>query len=120
MAEKDNILYEKALDYAVRVINLYKHLIKGSDNMVIPKQILASGTSIGAQISESRGAQSEADFITKLHLSLKEAQETEYWLILLHRTHGISDKEYNSMNNDLQEIIALLTSSLKTLKNRKT
>ena len=118
MAEKQNILYDKGLDFAVRIIHLYEFLIKDKNNFVIPKQILASGTSIGAQLAESRGAQSEADFITKLHISLKEAHETEYWLILLERTNYINKKEYDSLWADLKELIALLISTLKTMKTR--
>ena len=118
MAEKQNILYDKSLNFAERIIRLYEFLIKDKNNFVIPKQILASGTSIGAQLAESKGAQSEADFITKLHISLKEAHETEYWLILLKRTNYINQLEYESLLTDLKALIALLISTLKTIKIR--
>ena len=118
MAEKQNILYDKSLDFAVRIVRLYEFLVKDNNNFVIPKQILASGTSIGAQIAESRGAQSDADFIAKLHISLKEAHETEYWLILLERTNYLNKREYESLGADLKELIAMLVSTLKTVKAR--
>lgn len=78
--------------------------------------MVRSGTSIGANISESQGAQSSPDFIAKLHVSLKEARETGYWLLVLYRAEYISEVEYNSISNDLGELIALLTSILKSSK----
>ena len=118
MGEKRNILFEKSIEFSVRIIRLYEFLTKDRNNYVIPKQILASGTSIGAQLAESKGAQSDADFIAKLHISLKEANETQYWLVLLSRTDYIKSTEFESLNNDLKEIIALLTTALKSTKAR--
>ena len=98
------------------MVNLYKYLLTTHSEYVLSKQILRSGTSIGANVSEAQEAQSDADFIAKLSISLKEARETEYWMNLLHETNFISDKMKNSLASDLNEILAILTSSLKTKK----
>lgn len=82
------------------------------------KQLLKSGTSIGANIAESCYAQSEADFVSKLSIALKEASETEYWLEILHETEYLSDKEYDAINDDCVELIKLLISSINTKKNK--
>ena len=118
MTQKTNLLYEKCLDFSVRIIKLYEYLMENKIKFVLPKQILGSGTSIGAQIGESKGAQSGADFITKLHISLKEARETEYWLDLLRRVNYIDQNQYDSLFKDLNQIIALLISTLKSTKAR--
>ena len=109
-------IFDKSLDFAVRCVKFYDYLKDEKHEYVISKQILRSGTSIGANISESQGAQSTPDFITKLHISLKEARETAYWLLVLYRSEIISETEYDSMNNDLKEIIALLISIIKSVK----
>ena len=83
---KDNIIYEKALNFAVRIVNLYKFMIEVKQERIMSKQLLRSGTSIGANISEAIFAQSSVDFIHKLSISQKEANETKYWLTLLERT----------------------------------
>lgn len=114
--EKQNILYDKGLDFSIKIIKLYEYLIKERNNFVLPKQLLASGTSIGAQIAEAKGAQSLADFIAKLHISLKEAHETKYWLVLLLKVEHINQDQYNNLMYSLREIIALLISTLKTAK----
>lgn len=114
---KDNILKSKSLNFAIRIVNLYKYLSQEKREMVISKQLLRSGTSIGANISESEYAQSKADFITKLHISLKEAGESEYWLELLKKTDYLSETQYQSLIEDCREILKLLASSLKTLKS---
>ena len=112
-----NVVMEKGLDFAVRCVKLYNYLREERHEYVLSKQMVRSGTSIGANISESQGAQSSPDFIAKLHISLKEARETGYWLLVLHRADYITDAEYNSMSNDLGELIALLTSILKSTKD---
>ena len=109
-------IFDKSLDFAVRCVKFYDYLKDEKQEYVISKQILRSGTSIGANISESQGAQSTPDFITKLHISLKEARETAYWLLVLYKSEKISEAEYNSMYSDLNEIISLLVSILKTIK----
>ena len=111
-----NVVMEKGLDFAVRCVRLYNYLREERHEYVLSKQMVRSGTSIGANICESQGAQSSPDFIAKLHISLKEARETGYWLLVLCRADYITEKEYESMNNDLGELIALLTSILKTTK----
>ena len=110
----NSIIKEKSFKFSVRVVNLYKYLLTTHSEYVLSKQILRSGTSIGANVSEAQEAQSDADFIAKLSISLKEARETEYWMNLLHETNFISDKMKNSLASDLNEILAILTSSLKT------
>lgn len=111
-----NVVMEKGLDFAVRCVKLYNYLREERHEYILSKQMVRSGTSIGANISESQGAQSSPDFIAKLHVSLKEARETGYWLLVLYRAEYISEVEYNSISNDLGELIALLTSILKSSK----
>lgn len=111
-----NVVMEKSLDFAVRCVKLYNYLREERHEYVLSKQMVRSGTSIGANISESQGAQSSPDFIAKLHVSLKEVRETGYWFLVLYRADYITEKEYNSVNADLDELIALLTSILKSTK----
>ena len=99
-----------------RIIKLYQYLTRIKHEQVISKQIYRSGTSIGANIAESKNAQSPADFISKLHVALKEANETMNWLNLLHDTSILSDDGFDSMTDDCSELIALLVSSIKTVK----
>ena len=114
---KDNVVKDKSLEFAVRIVNLYKFLVNEQKEFVMSKQILRSGTSIGANIREAEQAQSRADFINKLNIALKEANETEYWLELLIRTEDITREQYGSINNDSTEINKLLISIIKTTKN---
>ena len=100
---KDNVVKDKSLEFAVRIVNLYKFLVNEQKEFVMSKQILRSGTSIGANIREAEQAQSRADFINKLNIALKEANETEYWLELLIRTEYITREQYESINNDSTE-----------------
>lgn len=112
---KDNFLKYKSLDFAVRIINLYKFLGDKKD-FVISKQILSSGTSAGASIREAEFAESKPDFIHKLSISQKEINETLYWLELLLRGDFINSSQFESINNDAVEIIKLFTKSIKTAK----
>lgn len=105
----NNIVEEKSFDFAVRIVQLFRHL-KAKDEYVLSNQILRSGTSIGANISEAQKAQTRADFNAKMNIALKEAYETDYWLRLLHKTAYLTDNEYQSINNDIREIVAILTS----------
>ena len=89
------------------------------DEFVLGKQILKSGTSIGANIRESRNAQSLSDFISKMNIALKEADETQYWIEILYASDIINQPEFEALNDDLKELIALLTSSIKTLKKKQ-
>lgn len=120
MEGKKVLIIEKSIDFAVRIVNLYKYISEERREYVLSKQILRSGTSIGANIAEAHGAQSDADFIARLHISLKEAKETEYWLKVLTRTEYLSSRESDSIAKDLDEIIRLLISSIKSTKKRLT
>lgn len=106
----------KSKEFAIRIVNLNKFLRDSKNETVLSKQVLRSGTSIGANISESIYAQSKADFITKLHIALKEASETEFWIELLANTDYISEAEKTSLLNDCQELIRMLISSLNASK----
>ncbi len=114
----DNIIENKSIDFAVRIVNLHKFLTTEKNEYVLSKQILKSGTSIGANICEAQQAQSMADFLSKNNIALKEAKETEYWVKLLHRTNYIDNAQYDSLNNDLDEIIKILVSICKTTKEK--
>lgn len=116
--KKDNILHTKSYAFAIRAVKLSKYLNKEKKEYILSKQVLRSGTSIGALISESKYAQSQADFINKLMISLKEANETQYWINLLHDTEYLSLQMYKSLNADINEIISLLVSITKTIKNK--
>ncbi len=109
----DSIIEIKSFDFAVRIVNLYKHLTTDKKEYVLSKQLLRSGTSIGANVSEGEKGQSKADFNAKMNIALKEANETFYWLRLLHKTDYLSDKEFLSMQSDIDEIIAILVSICK-------
>lgn len=115
---KDNIIKSKSFLFAIRIIKLYKYLSEEKREFVLSKQMLRSGTAIGALIRESEYAESKADFIHKLSISLKEANETEYWLMLLKETNYISQKEFDSINSDVIELLKLLISIIKTSKNK--
>lgn len=116
---KEKILFPKSMAFAIRCVNLYKFLTTEKKEFVMSKQLLRSGTSIGANIRESRNAQSLADFINKLSIALKEADETQYWLELLYNTEYITEEEFTSINKDVDELIALLTTSIKTNKDKQ-
>ena len=111
-----NALHDKSLSFAVRTVNFYKFLCDEKKEFVISKQILRSGTSIGANIRESKNAESSSDYVHKLSIALKEADETQYWLEVLSLSKLIEETEYNSMNNDVKELIALLTSIITKVK----
>ena len=110
-------LHTKSYDFAVRIVKMFLHLTDNDWKLqVIYKQILRSGTSISANVHESEFAQSPSDFISKLHIALKEANETMNWLNLLHDTGYLDEKGFVSMANDCNEVMALLVSSIKTIK----
>ncbi|SDX02766.1 four helix bundle protein [Flavobacterium degerlachei] len=115
--EKKNIIKEKSFVFAVEIVYLYKILVEKKE-FVLSKQLLRSGTSIGANIREAEHAQSKADFIHKLSISLKEANETEYWLDLLYETKFLSEIEFQSIKAKVIEILKLLTSIINTSKNK--
>ncbi|SFW11126.1 four helix bundle protein [Prevotellaceae bacterium HUN156] len=119
MPRKESILKLKTEAFAVRITKLYKYLV-GQKESVISKQIYRSGTSIGANVAESINAQSPADFISKLSIALKEANETEYWLKTLYQGQYIDENGFQSMFNDNEEIIKILVKSIKTIKKRES
>ena len=114
-----SIVGKKSRDYAIRIIGCYKYLTEQKKETIMSKQLLRSGTSIGANTRESKNAQSRMDFLNKLNIALKEADETEYWLDLLHETNYLDDLAYNSLNSDCAEIIKMLTVIIKKLKEDK-
>ena len=116
---EDNITFVKALDFSVRIVNLYKYLRDEKGETVMSKQVLRSGTSIGANISEALAAESKEDFIHKIHISFKEGNETKYWLLLLHRTGYLSEKEFTSLVKDSQELRRLMGAIIRTAKKNK-
>ena len=110
---KDNVIVSKSKAFALRIIKLYKYLYNEKKEYVMSKQILRSGTSIGANIREAVRGQSKADFYAKLHISLKEADETAYWLELLNESGYIKDEHFQNIYEDCNEIIKILVSILK-------
>jgi len=112
----DNILGVKSYAFALRIVKLSRYLQEEKKEFILSKQILRSGTAIGALISESVYAQSKADFISKLHISIKEANETQFWLNLLKDSEYITIKMFKSVEPDIVELLKLLTSSIKTAK----
>ena len=115
----NSIIENKSFEFAIRTVNLYTHLITEKKEYIMSKQLLKSGTSIGANVSEGEQGQSKADFHSKMCIALKEANETYYWLRLLFATEYLTEKEYLSMETDIKEIIALLTSICKTTQNNQ-
>ena len=113
----NNVVLEKSKAFAIRTIRFVRYLQTEKKDFVLSNQILRSGTSIGANVRESKNAQSTADFINKLSIALKEADETAYWLELLFESDTIDKTMFNSLNDDTKELIALLTSIIKTTKN---
>jgi four helix bundle protein len=107
---KENVILEKSFEFAVRIINLYKYLSFKLNEKVLSKQILRSGTSIGANVEEAIGSISEKEFLMKLTIAYKEAREPKYWLRLLRRTDFITDKEFKSISKDAEELLKILAS----------
>lgn len=116
----ENIIADKSKTFAIRIIRLYQHLETKNKGFILSKQLLRSGTSIGANVKESVYAQSTKDFISKLKISLKEANETEYWLELLVATEYITENEFSSIHADCVELIKILISIINSSNNNKT
>ncbi|MFM7614493.1 MAG: four helix bundle protein [Synechococcales cyanobacterium] len=114
---RDNVVKNKSFDFAIRIVNLSKYLVEQKREYVLSKQVLRSGTAIGALIRESEQAESKADFIHKLAIALKEANETDYLLDLLHKTEYLEDKHHESPKTDITELIKLLITIIKSSKN---
>ena len=113
---KENLLIDKSISFAARIVKLQRHLIKDKKETIISKQIIRSGTSIGVNINQANYGQSKADFISKMHIALKETAETEYWIKLLNMSEYIDDKMSRSLLDDCLEIKRMLISSIKTAK----
>ena len=113
--EQENTVRYKSKRFAVRIVNLYKCLCTDKKEFVLSKQVLRSGTSIGANLAESETAMSTKDFLTKVYIALKECGETIYWLELPNETAYIDDKEFESISQDCAEIKKMLMATTKTL-----
>ncbi len=118
LTRKDNSIAEKSMAFAVRIVGLYRYLAETKYEHVMSKQVLRSGTSIGANAREANSAQSKADFIAKMSIALKECDETAYWLELLSRTEFLSQEEYISIESDCRELFAMLTAILKSARGK--
>ena len=105
---QESIIETKSFQFAIRVVKLYKYLCEEKREYILSKQLVRCGTSIGANVSEAQRGQSKPDFYAKIAISLKEANETRYWIRLLHATEYLSDKEYVSLDADINEIISIL------------
>ena len=115
----NNIILDKSKSFALRIIKLYKYLCDSKKEYILSKQILRSGTSIGANAKEGANAQSKADFCAKMYIAYKEANETEYWLELLYESGYIEKNAFDSMYSDCKELIKILAAITKNAKNNK-
>ena len=113
---KSNVIADKSIDFSIRMIKLYKILTEKRKEFILSKQMLRSGTAIGALIREAEHAQSKADFLNKMNIALKEANETDYWFLLLYKGEFLHETEYNSLEKDIKEIIKMLVKIVKTTK----
>lgn len=116
----NNVIQEKSFAFAIRIVNLYKYLVAEKKEFVLSKQLLRSGTSIGANVEEAIGGASEKDFLNKLTISYKEARESIYWLKLLKTTDYISENDFQSLFNDAEEICKILGKIQTTIKTRNS
>lgn len=116
---RQSILKDESKNFALRAIRLYKYLCEEKREYVLSKQMLRSSTSIGANVAEAFYGQSEADFVSKLSIAQKEASETMYWMELLYGSGYLQQHEFDSMYHDAEELIKLLTSSIKTVKSKR-
>jgi four helix bundle protein len=114
-----SVVKDKSYLFALRIIKLYQYLAENKKEYVLSKQVLRCGTAVGAMVREGEQAESKADFIHKMAISLKEANETEYWLNLIKDSDYIDKKMFDSLVNDCKELIALLTAIIKTTKSKK-
>ncbi len=116
----NNIIQEKTFAFAIRIVNLYKYLVAEKREFILSKQLLRSGTSIGANVEEAIGGVSDKDFLNKLSISYKEARESIYWLKLLVATDYIIESEFHSLFSDAEEICKILGKIQITMKNRNS
>jgi len=117
--KKDNIVVEQTNSFAIRTVKCYKYLTTEQKEFILSKQLLKSGTSIGANVEEAIGGQSEKDFYSKMSIAYKEARETHYWLRLLRDTEFLDVKLSESLLADNEEILRLIGSILKTMKSKR-
>ena len=115
-----NVILEKSMEYAVRIVGVYKYLLEEKRETVMSKQLLRSGTSIGANVREALQGQSKKDFAAKMSISLKEASESGYWLELLNKTGYLTGKAYESVYADYVEVIRILTAIVKSAREKRT
>lgn len=116
--KKPNVIRDKSFAFALRVVKMYKFLIDKKE-YVLSKQLLRSGTAVGALVREAEHAESKADFIHKMAIAQKEANETDYWIELLFQSHYIDNSEYNSISKDIKELNKILASIIITSKEKK-
>ena len=116
---KENVLIDKSVDFGARIVKLHRYLVNTKHESVLSKQILRSGTSIGANINEAQYGNSKADFIAKLHIALKETAETEYWLHILEKSDYLDENMASSLLNDCLAIKRILIASINTAKLAK-
>ncbi|MDO4858274.1 MAG: four helix bundle protein [Thermoguttaceae bacterium] len=114
---RENLIEQKSRQFAIRIINLYKYLLKEKKEFVLSKQLVRSGTSIGANIKEAIRAQSRPDFLSKMNIALKEAAETEYWLDLLQATDFLTRPQYESLQPDIEEILRIISKIVHTTRD---
>ena len=114
---KENVVEDKSFEFAVRIVKLYKYLTSEKQEYIMSKQLLRSGTSVGANVSEAQQAQSPMDFLSKMNIALKESYESDYWLRLLHHTDYLNKEEYDSIITDCRSISKLLVTIVKSTKN---
>lgn len=119
-AKQGASIHELSYDFGCRITRLFQYLTEDAEykEYVISKQIYRSGTSVGANVRESKHAQSDADFLSKMSITYKEADETEYWLNLLHDNGYINDEQFHSLSQDCERILKILTSIVKTMKEK--
>ena len=111
---KENTVLQKSINFAVRVVKLYKYLKEQKSEFILSKQLVRSGTSVGANVSEAQRAQSKADFNAKMYIALKEAEESSYWILLLKEADFLTEKEFGSIDKDCEELIKMLAAITKT------
>ena len=114
----ENVIEVKSFDFAVRIVKLCRYIANEKNEHILSKQLLRSGTSIGANVAEAERGQSRADFYSKMGIALKEANETYYWIRLLYKTELLSEKEFCSIEPEIKEIIKILTSICKTSNSK--
>lgn len=118
--KEENIIQQKSYAFAIRMVKLYQHLSSEKNEYVLSKQLLRSGTSIGANVEEAIGGQSDRDFFAKLNIAYKEARESKYWINLLTDTDYLTQKQSASLLEDIEEILKISGSILKTLRDKNS